>query len=101
MRRFLATLVIAGGCLGAAAAAHAAPVVLVPVAAVPGAFVPAVIAPGVAIAPGIVLVEGGCGPYGFRDRFGYCRSRRFVPQPRFYGCRPGTHPTPYGCRPNY
>lgn len=47
----------------------------------------------------IVLVDGGCGPGGFRDRFGYCR-----PKPRGYYrrfCGPGFHPTPYGCRPNF
>ena len=49
----------------------------------------------------IVQVEGGCGPYGFRDYYGYCRPRRvFVPAPRrFYGCPYGFRPTPYGCRP--
>ncbi len=44
----------------------------------------------------IVQVDGGCGPGGFRDRFGRC-----VPKRRYYGCPPGTHPTPYGCRRNY
>ena len=53
----------------------------------------------------IVLVEGGCGPYGFRDYYGYCRPRRvYAPPPpprRFYGCPYGFRPTPYGCRPFY
>lgn len=30
----------------------------------------------------IVLVSGGCGPRGFRDRFGRCHARR--PPPRHY-----------------
>ncbi len=48
----------------------------------------------------LTLVDGGCGgPQFFRDRFGYCRPKG--PPPRYYGCRPGFHPTPYGCRPNY
>ena len=45
----------------------------------------------------IVLVDGGCGPGGFRDRFGYCRPKPIYR--RF--CPPGFHGTPYGCRPNY
>lgn len=54
----------------------------------------------------IVQVEGGCGPYGFRDFYGYCRPRRIYapvpPPPRaFYGCPRGFRPTPYGCRPFY
>ena len=49
----------------------------------------------------IVKVEGGCGPYGHRDRFGYCRPNRPPPPPGYYGCPPYTHPTPYGCRRNY
>jgi hypothetical protein len=49
----------------------------------------------------IVKVEGGCGPYGHRDRFGYCRPNRPPPPPGYYRCPPYTHPTPYGCRPNY
>ena len=53
------------------------------------------IAPGA----GIVLVEGGCGPGGHRDRFGYCRPN-YVPPPRYYRCPPYYHPTPYGCRPD-
>ena len=53
-------------------------------------------------ASGIVQVSGGCGLYGFRDYYGYCRPRRvFVARPRYYGCPFRFHPTPYGCRPNY
>lgn len=47
----------------------------------------------------IVLVDGGCGPGGFRDRNGYCRPKTYA-YPRRY-CGPGFHPTPYGCRPNF
>lgn len=46
----------------------------------------------------IELVSGGCGPGGFRDRFGYCRPIR---GPVYRGCPPGFHPTPYGCRRNF
>jgi hypothetical protein len=50
----------------------------------------------------IVKVEGGCGPGGHRDRFGYCRPNYPPPPPpAYYGCPPYTHPTPYGCRRNY
>jgi hypothetical protein len=48
----------------------------------------------------IQLVSGGCGPGGFRDRFGYCRPRGYYPPPP-RRCPPYTHPTPYGCRRNY
>lgn len=47
----------------------------------------------------ITLIAQGCGPGGFRDRFGRCFYRRPPPFRRF--CPPGTHPTPVGCRPNY
>ena len=60
------------------------------------------VVPPAPAANGIIQVEGGCGPYGFRDYYGYCRPRRvFVARPRYYGCPFGFHPTPYGCRPNY
>ena len=52
----------------------------------------------------VVQVEGGCGPYGFRDYYGYCRPRRVYAPPvvrRFYGCPYGFRPTPFGCRPFY
>lgn len=46
----------------------------------------------------IIKVEGGCGPGGHRDRFGYCRPNGYyAPPPRYYRCPPYTHPTPYGC----
>jgi hypothetical protein len=48
----------------------------------------------------IVKVEGGCGPYAHRDRFGYCRPNYPPPPPRYYRCPPYMHPTPYGCRPD-
>jgi len=71
-----------------------------------GAAASAASGPGsaaVAVDRQIVLVEGGCGPYGFRDYYGYCRPRRvYAPPPRrFYGCPYGFRPTPYGCRPLY
>ena len=48
----------------------------------------------------IQLVADGCGPGGFRGPYGRCHYP--PPPPRYYrGCPPGTHPTPYGCRPNY
>ena len=52
--------------------------------------------------PAIVTIEGGCGRDGFRAENGRCYPRR-PPPPRYYGrgCPPGTHPTPYGCRPNF
>ena len=64
-------------------------------------------APGVtAAAPmsssaAIVLAAEGCGPGGFRDRFGRCFYRRPGPPPFRRFCPPGTHPTPYGCRRNF
>ena len=50
---------------------------------------------------GIILVDGGCGPGGFRDYYGYCRPKRFYapPPPRYFRCPYGFRPTPYGCRP--
>ena len=75
-------------------------------ACLPAAAGPAVTGPGAtAPAGGIVLVDGGCGPGGFRDYYGYCRPKRiYAPPPpprRFYGCPYGFRPTPYGCRPLY
>ena len=63
-------------------------------------------APGVTAAPSVssaplVLAEGGCGPGGFRDRYGRCVARRPYPAPGYRACPRHTHPTPYGCRPNY
>ncbi len=57
----------------------------------------------VAVERQVVLVSGGCGPYGFRGYYGYCRPRRvYAPPPRrFYGCPYGFRPTPFGCRPFY
>ena len=49
---------------------------------------------------GIELIAQGCGPGGHRDRFGYCRPN-YAPPPRYRGCPPAYHPTPYGCRRNY
>ena len=48
-----------------------------------------------------IAVSGGCGPYGHRDYYGYCWPNQ--PPPVYYrrACPWGTHPTPYGCRPNY
>ena len=84
MKRVLATLIIAGACFGSVSAAQAANGLA-----------------GLSAAPtvdaSITLVSGGCGPGGFRDRFGYCRPR--FARARF--CPPYTHPTPYGCRRNY
>ncbi len=60
--------------------------------------------PGVSLDHGITLVEGGCGPRGYRAANGYCYPRRPPPPPpRYYDrrCPPGYHPSPYGCRPNY
>ncbi len=61
-----------------------------------------VTAPGIGLDNGVTLVEGGCGPRGFRAANGYCYPRR-PPPPRYYrrACPPGYHPTPYGCRPNF
>jgi len=39
---------------------------------------------------GIILVSGGCGPYGHRGPYGGCRP--------IYNCPPGWHPGPYGQR---
>ena len=47
----------------------------------------------------LVQVEGGCGPYGHRDGYGYCRPNRPPPPYRRF-CPPGMHMTPYGCRYN-
>ena len=38
----------------------------------------------------IVLVSGGCGPYGHRGPYGGCRP--------IFNCPPGWHPGPYGQR---
>ena len=54
------------------------------------------------VSQGVVEVSEGCGPYGFRDAYGYCRQRRIrLPPPGYYGCPPGFRPTPYGCRRYY
>ncbi len=49
----------------------------------------------------ITLVEGGCGPGGFRAINGACYRR---PPPRLYyrrACPPGLHLTRFGCRRNF
>jgi hypothetical protein len=59
-------------------------------------------------APGMVLpqsgaitqVAGGCGPGGFRDRFGVCRPKGYVYRPHVRRCPPRMHWTPVGCRWN-
>lgn len=98
----LAALMIGAGALGS----HAA-----------DAMTMGPVAPG---GPGsVVLVDGGCGgPEFFRAPDGVCYRKRQEyrrdgygygrppegPPPGAYrreGCPPGTHPTPYGCRPNY
>lgn len=70
-----------------------------------GAAAAAPVAGGASVAPdaGIQLASGGCGPYGFRDYYGYCRPRPVyvAPPRRIYGCPPGFRPTPFGCRPYY
>ena len=86
MKHLLASAAVAGLMSLAPAAVHAAPGVTA--------------APSVPSAP-IVLAEGGCGPGGFRDRFGQCVFRRPPPRPIYRGCPRFAHPTPYGCRPNY
>ncbi len=91
MRQIFAFAIIVGGCLAGVSSAQAM-TSLAPSQAAVAATLPG--------GPALTLVEGGCGPGGFRDRFGYCRPRR-GPPPRYYGCRPGMHPTPYGCRPNF
>jgi len=48
----------------------------------------------------IVMVSGGCGPFGHRGPFGGCRANG----PRFFRpCPPGFHLGPYrrACRPNF
>ena len=67
--------------LGVAGAAQAAPLTL-----------------PTAPSPGIENVMQGCGPYGHRDRYGYCRPNGYRPRP---ACPPGWHLTPYGCRRNW
>lgn len=58
--------------------------------------------PGINHDSGVTLVEGGCGPGGFRAPNGFCYPRRPPPPPYYRRpCPPGYHPTPYGCRPNY
>jgi hypothetical protein len=49
---------------------------------------------------GIILVEGGCGPYGHRGPDGYCHPNRPPPPEYYRRCPPYFHPTPYGCRPD-
>jgi hypothetical protein len=65
----------------AMAAAVTVPVVAAPVA-------PPVAPPDHAGSGSIILVEGGCGPNGHRDYYGYCR-------PNYYRawrpCPPGYH----------
>ncbi len=46
----------------------------------------------------ITQVAGGCGPGGFRDRFGVCRPRGY--RPVYRRCPPRMHMTPVGCRWN-
>ena len=87
MSRLLAAAILAGSCLGLG------------FGATPAQAASALPAFQGTVSPSITLVEGGCGPGGFRDRFGYCHPRRVFQ--RYVGCRPGFHPTPYGCRPNY
>ncbi len=57
--------------------------------------------PQVTAPASVQLVSGGCGPRGFRDRYGRCRPIGYVPPPRYRRCPPGLHPTPYGCRRNF
>ena len=60
-------------------------------------------APGLVAPPSaaIVKVEGGCGPGGFRDRYGVCRPKGYVyRRPVYRACPPRMHMTRYGCRWN-
>ena len=83
MKHLLAVAAIAGLASLGSVAAHAAP----GVSPMPSA---------VTASSDIDLVAQGCGPGGFRDRFGRC-----VGRPVYRRCPPGLHPTPRGCRPNY
>lgn len=57
--------------------------------------------PGVTAGSGVILVEGGCGPRGFRAANGRCYARRPRREFRRRACPPRYHLTPYGCRLNY
>lgn len=50
-------------------------------------------------APAVTLVADGCGPFGHRSHYGYCKSNGFGPRPGFYGPRPGFYgPRAFGRR---
>jgi hypothetical protein len=83
MRTLLATVMFVGVGLAGISASHAMPAA--------SAFLPQ--------SSAITQVEGGCGPGGFRDRYGVCRPRGWHPAP-YRRCPPRMHMTPHGCRWN-
>ena len=52
----------------------------------PATAMPVASVPGVAASPGLTLVADGCGPFGHRSHFGYCKPNGPGPGgPAFYG----------------
>ena len=59
-------------------------------AALPANAAPAIAKADVATASNIIEVSGGCGPYGHRDYYGYCRANGY-----YYGGGYGWYGNPY------